>query len=652
MGFAAPWFLAGLLAVGVPIWVHLLRQHKATPRPFSSLMFFERREITSSRHLRLQHLALLAMRVLLIVLLALLFANLHVSCSPGAAAGRNSLRVLALDRSFSMKAGDRMQRAQAAAERALGSGRVQVIAFDSQTANLTRATRDAAAARAAIRSVEAGDGRSTYAELARTLRAIAAAENGPIEAHVFSDMQASSLPSPFSELVLPPNVSLRLHRIAEGAEQNAYVANVVAPSKVFGTAPVRVQAVVAGAPGETSVSLTLNGGPGQTKRVVVPTTGRAGVEFEIAGLGYGVQRGAVQLDARDVLPQDNSFPFAIERREAAQVRFTGDSRSALYLRTALEADPAAGFAFSTAATPAAAAIIAGSPAAAADVETWVRRGGGLLIALGPENAANGRVPVTGQKVLDSRYASRGDQRYFTVASADTTHPALADGGFEGVRVFQAVRIVPGEARVLAKLNDGTPLLLEQAVGEGRVLVLTTALDNIGSDLPVQPAFVPFVSRTLRYLARVEDGGGDYAVGSHLELRTSRETGSGVEVIGPAGERVLSLSEAAKATTVRLDSEGFYEVRRASGRNQTVAAHVDRRESDLAPISEETLALWQNTGRGNSGAPAATGDPAEGRQSLWRYFAAALLVLALAESVFANRVRARAQTPALARKAAA
>ena len=53
MGFLAPWFLAGLAALGVPVFVHLLRRHVTTPRPFSSLMFFERGTQSSTRHRRL-----------------------------------------------------------------------------------------------------------------------------------------------------------------------------------------------------------------------------------------------------------------------------------------------------------------------------------------------------------------------------------------------------------------------------------------------------------------------------------------------------------------------------------------------------------------------------------------------------------------------
>ena len=63
MGFLAPWFLAGFAALGLPVYFHLLRQHKSTPRPFSSLMFFERTTQSSVKHRRLRYLSLLAFRV-------------------------------------------------------------------------------------------------------------------------------------------------------------------------------------------------------------------------------------------------------------------------------------------------------------------------------------------------------------------------------------------------------------------------------------------------------------------------------------------------------------------------------------------------------------------------------------------------------------
>src|SRR5215471_4224509 len=51
----------GLAAVGLPIWIHLLKRHKTEPTPFPSLMFFEQREQSSVKHRRLEYLLLWAL---------------------------------------------------------------------------------------------------------------------------------------------------------------------------------------------------------------------------------------------------------------------------------------------------------------------------------------------------------------------------------------------------------------------------------------------------------------------------------------------------------------------------------------------------------------------------------------------------------------
>src|SRR5712692_1507596 len=107
MGLLAPWFLAGVAAVGVPIYLHLLRRHSTTPRPFSSLMFFEPRTQSSIRHRRLRYLALRSLRMGLLVLLALAFASPFVN-RPAASVPSEKLVLLVIDRSFSMRAGTRL----------------------------------------------------------------------------------------------------------------------------------------------------------------------------------------------------------------------------------------------------------------------------------------------------------------------------------------------------------------------------------------------------------------------------------------------------------------------------------------------------------------------------------------------------------------
>src|ERR1700735_801436 len=105
MGFLAPWFLAGLTALGVPVFVHLLRRHVTTPRPVSSLMFFERGVQSSTRHRQLKHLVLFALRFASVLMVVLAFANPFVRRTAADANGR--LLLIVLDHSFSMRTGTR-----------------------------------------------------------------------------------------------------------------------------------------------------------------------------------------------------------------------------------------------------------------------------------------------------------------------------------------------------------------------------------------------------------------------------------------------------------------------------------------------------------------------------------------------------------------
>src|SRR6202021_3799108 len=105
MGFFNPWFLAALAAIGLPIYIHLRRRHIVPPQPFSSLMFFERGTQSSTRHRRLRYFLLFALRTALLLLLVLAFANPFIHLASAGAEG--TLLLVAVDNSFSMKAGNR-----------------------------------------------------------------------------------------------------------------------------------------------------------------------------------------------------------------------------------------------------------------------------------------------------------------------------------------------------------------------------------------------------------------------------------------------------------------------------------------------------------------------------------------------------------------
>ena len=661
MGFFTPWFLAGAVAVGLPIWLHLLKRHKTDPKLFPSLMFFEYRETSSVKHRRLDHILLFVLRTLMILLLALLFASPFIRRSAGASDGKK-LTVVAIDRSFSMRDGDRLARAKEQAMQVLGNlkpgDQAQVIALAGQVQSLTQVVNDPGALRAAVAAVQPSDSRASYGELARYLRTLSEGQKMPLEVHLASDMQRSAMPPGFADLRLAPGTTLIPHPVGV-PEKNWTLENVVAPRRVFDPKRVKIQATVAGfgtPAAKRNVTLLLNGRELQSKSVDVPENGRAQVEFLGLEAPYGFSKGEVHIDAADTLPGDDHYFFSTERTDPRKVLFIDDGRrprAELYFRTALDSSGDGGFQMDTQRPESAAAanfssfafVVVNDPASVPQnlesaLEHYVNAGGSVLVALGPGSAVLPRVPVLDEAIQASSYAGREGDLFLTVTDIDSGHPALRSvDRFNGVKFYQAIHVGAAKSRVLAKLNDGTPLVLERTLGEGKVLAFTSTFDNVLNDLPIHASWVPFVAQAALYLG----GGGaeqpvNVAVDSYVELRTGDSKGAAAEVSDPDGKRVLSLEEAVKARNFALDREGFYEIKTAAGRRSLVAAHADRRESNLATIPPETLDLWKGTGSTDStpsgGAPGAA-DAADKPWGLWPYILLLLLGVAVAESVVAD-----------------
>jgi hypothetical protein len=662
MGLFSPWFLAALAGLALPLYLHLLKRHKQPPRPVPSLMLYEPRTISSTRHRRLHYLLLLSVRLLVLLLLILAFANPFINRN-AATLGRNRLVLLVVDNSFSMRAGTRLAGAKDAAMSVLadaGSARAQVAAFGSQLRLMTQPIEDQAALRAAVQAIQPGDGHGNFGELSRAVRAMAESVHAPIELHVFSDMQRSELPATFSDLALPPNVKLVTHPVVTRNLPNWTVESVDAPGQVWGkdAKPIHVQAVIAGygtPAAQRTASLIVNGKTTATKTVAVPANGRATVDFSSLEVPYGFSRCEVKIDSADAFPADNLRRFAVQRsdpQKALLIHNYGDNRSPLFVGAALSAAAQSAFVLESINVNEAADRKPSNYAfiVLSDLNTlpallenslaeYARSGGSLLIAAGTSAGARSQVPIFGAHIVETRDYSRVPDRYMAVGSSDSSHPAVANaGGWAGVKVFYALEVDPDDARVIVRLGDQTPLLLEKRVGEGRAVLLTSGLDNLTNDFPLNPAFVPFIEQTARYLAGSQRQGGARLVDAYLELRTSKEQAQGVEVSDPEGKRPLTLGEAASAQSFQLTEAGYYQFRLANGRQDEVGVNPDPKESNLDVMPDDVLALWQGKGGQSSQEASKAGPsvPYKTQQTLWWYVMLLVLASALAESVLASR----------------
>jgi len=672
MGLFAPWFLAGLAGVALPLYLHLLKRHKRPPKPVPSLMLYESRVVSSTKHKRLDHILLLSLRLLLLALLILAFANPFINRNAAALAS-NRLVLLVIDNSFSMRAGTRLADAKDAAIGVLaskGAARAQVAAFGSQLRLMTQAIEDQSALRAAVQSIQPGDGHGNFGELARAVRGMAESVHTPIEVHLFSDMQRGELAATFADMALPANANVVTHAVVTKAQPNWTVESVDAPGQVWGkdAKPVHVQAVIAGygTPGaQRSVSLVVNGKTTATKSVAIPANGRATVDFPALEVPYGFSRCEVKIDSADGFAADDLRRFAVERSDPQKVLLIhnyGDSRSPLYVGAALSAAAQSAFTLESINVTEAADRKPSNYAfiILSDVNTvpsllensltqYVRSGGSLFIAAGTSAGARLQIPIFGAHIAATRDYSRVPDRYMGVGSSDSSYPAMAKaGGWPGVKFFYALNVDPGvgpdAARVIVRLGDQTPLLLEKRIGEGRVMLLTSGLDNLTNDFPLAPAFVPFIEQTARYLAGSERQGGARIVDAYLELRNAKERAQGVEVTDPEGKRPLTLGEAASAQSFQLTEAGYYQLRLADGRQDEVGVNPDPKESNLDVIPDDALAAWQGNGGRSSQAAAAPGQPPgqtppatpqKTPESFWWYVMLFVFAAAIAESVIAS-----------------
>jgi hypothetical protein len=278
---------------------------------------------------------------------------------------------------------------------------------------------------------------------------------------------------------------------------------------------------------------------------------------------------------------------------------------------------------------------------------YVFKGGNVLIVLGTRAAPHAPIPLWGGEVQDTHnYARSGNAA--AVAQVDFSHPALEqaqpgrdNGGWSEVKVLYAAVVDPAQARVAARLTDGTPLLVEKQLGEGHLLLLASGMENLTNDLPLHPLFVAFVGRIARHLSGSESLSGSSLVDSFVQLRAAGVpvgTVASLEVIDPEGRRPLSLSEARNAQTFQLTRAGFYQIRFANGRHTVIGVNPDRRESNLESLTNDLQQLW--SGSSGDNVPQRTSAPSGDKKiqpvSLWWYVMLVALAAANAEIAVASR----------------
>jgi hypothetical protein len=611
MSFLAPAFLAGLLAIGIPLWLHRLSAENPNRRPFSSVMFLEAGEPQRVLAKQLQYLLLLACRITVLVALVLAFIQPAIWRDPAAgAAGDQRLHVIVLDASASMAAGDRWDDALDAAEDLIDSlpvaDPVQLIAAGRVFEVVSGATLDKATLRQQLRSLQPGVFFLDFGQLTRALDGVLRTAELPAVLHFLTDAQSAGMPTRFADLAPTEPVEIVLHAV--GADEPN-----LAVSSLFGSALTGELAATVTSHADTAATRTLeielNGEVVDRRSLTLEPDSEALVEFAPLTLAPGANRVRVVMRPGDLLAADDVRMLALNRPVphpvlvvSGELGGTGDTRFLTEAMRVLEGLSLEVTAIGESALPeqeladyefvvvADAAAISGREADR--LTEYVESGGGILLALGPRSPTLPAVPVTGHAFASqATRLGNGAADAVTIGTIETSHPALA--GLDTIRAARFMRYAAveetAEDEVLIRLETGDPLLIERGLGDGRLLLYTSSLDRQWNELPKEPVFVQFVAGLADHLLGGAGFTNEADLGGTLALAAMGMSGG--QIFDPDGESALGLD----GTDVLLDQIGFYELV-GGGRTELVAVNFDARESDLAPAAEQTLVRWQELGR--------------------------------------------------------
>ena len=619
LSFLSPLFLAGVAAAAIPIAIHLFFRRTEPVIDFAAMRYLRQAPVEHSRRRRLRELLLLALRVAALCLLAFAFARPYLAQS--AAALSAPVTMVLVDTSASMTAPGQFDRAKEAAAHAIrqagATDAVGVVTFANAAAVVAAPSQDRAGALAAVGRLQPGAGATQYrAALARAAETIG---ERPGRFIVVTDLQQSGWDAA-DEGAVPDRVTVEVSDVGGPAANVAVTA-----LRIEGSDAVALLRNYSERPRREQASFSIEGKRFTSVPIELPAGASIEARVSLEGRSRGVLAAAV-TDA-DGYAADNNRYLVLDAANAPAVlaiTATGQPADVFYLeRAVLVAEDSGGFRFRAVSGPAFSGL---APDALADVGAvlvlgtrgidargrdllgaYVKSGGGLLVAAGPDvdpkvlaEALGGVVPTT----LGPRDAAAP----LRFAPADSRHPVFrlfgGVGTLANVTFARSAAVKASEtAEVIARYTDGTAALVEDRATGGRVLIFASDLNNRWNDFPVQPAFVPFVHETLRYLAAARSARADYVVG---------------ELPGMAGA-----------------TPGATQV---AGGGRRVAVNVDPRESDPSRITADTF----RAGITRLNAAAAQQARAQAReredgQRLWQYGLILMIVSLAAEGMIGRRL---------------
>lgn len=645
MSFLAPLYIAGVLAISLPIIFHLIRRTPEKRQTFSSLMFLTPSPPRLSRRSKLTNILLLIMRAAALAALAFAFArpvffrkeDLNVNQSQG------SRVAILVDSSASMKRGDLWEQAKQQVDRVLAeltpTDEVALFFFDRQLkpsvsfaqwdeldlgrrALLLRSRL--AEASPGWNDTRVGEALAAAAEqLAEAANASKSAEKMRRQIVLISDLQRGAHAEALQGHQWPENVLLAVKPLSLKQSTNASLQLVkdhgdgaAAAASTPGTVDklrVRVSNNFGATAEQFSIAWANDNGvlPMLEPQKVYVAPGRSQVvRVAWPPVEQHADRLVLQGDDFDF---DNTLFVVPPRQEVVRIIYLGDDEPddarglAYYLNSAAggEGDIArrrAEFIQRRPAEPltdtdlAGTRLVAVSSALNTDRTALLRKyleaGGDVLWVLRDSVAGAGLAALMNVEGVSVAETSQRD--FALLSRVDLTHPLFAPftdprfSDFSKVHFWKhRVLKLPDSAgaRTLASFDNGEAFLIEKPIGAGRLLVATSGWQPDDSQLALSTKFVPLVGGLLqrRDAALVES---QYFLGEAVALPTTRPSPSIPQTIETPDKRRIELTASATSFDA-ADRPGIYRLSAAGGETP-LAINLQPDESRTEPLAAADL----------------------------------------------------------------
>ena len=696
MTFVTPLLLGGAALVAVPIVLHLVMRQKPRQMEFPALRFIKKREETNRRQLRLRHLLLLLLRCAAIALLALALARPSIQ-STSLLADQEAPVAAALLFDSSPRMQYRHEN-QTRLEVAQDTGtwllsqlprESEVAVIDSGTLTPVFAVDLGAAGQRIERLSVSPAARPLLQLFSEALLLLRDSEKPRKEVYVFTDLATSAwtdqggseLQRMLGEV---PGVAVYIIDVGIVEPRNFSLGDLKLSAEKLaqgGSLHVATQLISTGFDEERTVALYLLRGDSPQKRSQHIVEGSAGsiqnVEFELSGLESGTNHGYLQIQGADGLGADDMRYFTVDVRPSARVLVAAPrpaERNSRFLTQALAPESFRKARFQCEVVDleslrdldlsqfAAVCLDDPTPLPAAvwdQLHAYVQRGGGLAIWIGPNAQPMDEFNhAAALELLPAALKRQWSNRTERLKPSHFDHPILSV--FRGGEVttwhapvlkYWQLEDLDEGANVVLAYSGGHPALIEQAIGNGRVLTMTTRVTDEASAEDAwnallthwDPSYFVVLNEMIGYLSGTERL--NYFVGDTAVLRLDRSNAESVfTMTTPRNDNIQQTVDTRQntITVTATDTPGHYTLTAGGegGIRRGFSVNLTAESTRLARASEDDLkTLFGETSfriaRGRETLVREIGEARIG-QELFPYLIVIVALILAAEHVLANR----------------